>query len=189
MQASASYCPLCKTTSAAKETLDSGDLVCTACGAVLSEWLLDDRLPAGEQTRLDRSATVYATQLKQRPHIRGITHQRVSGANEERAWHIFTRCLDHKIGILPRLLLCAACILYVVRESGQSMSLADVAALVNSNVTSVRRAYAQVERFIKESSEHTPQPQPSSSSTILTPSMDNTDPTRFLPSKLVQLQR
>jgi hypothetical protein len=49
------------------------------------------------------------------------------GANEERAWNIFTRCLDNKVHVLPRMVMCAACALYALRESGRSMSLIDLA--------------------------------------------------------------
>jgi hypothetical protein len=65
--------------------------------------------------------------------------------------------------------------------------------MVNSSVTSVRRAYVQIERFIKENDQthlQQQQQQPSgvATTTTITPVMSSTDPTLFLSSKIAQLK-
>ncbi|KAI9594707.1 hypothetical protein BDF19DRAFT_423457 [Syncephalis fuscata] len=213
---SSQYCTVCQTVIEAEETIESGEIVCTKCGTILSGTILDERLSFNEGVHLNRPATVFATNLSKRPKVAGITGQQIAGerrsrqkwrkqmrslsvsvnlgANQERAWYLFTQCLDGDLRIRSRILMCASCILYVLRESSRSMSLADLAVLVNSSVTSLGKAYAQTEQYLKQLEQQQQQQQqqvlspPLITSSTTTTKVNATDPSLFIPSKLSQLR-
>ncbi|RKP11099.1 hypothetical protein THASP1DRAFT_27133 [Thamnocephalis sphaerospora] len=194
-------CSHCGKAAATAET-DSGEEVCTACGAVLATTRLVAQRPVDETVHLDRHATVIAGQLPVRGRLHravpGVTGQRASGgisrsrghwreqqrrlassldmgAGHERAWHLFARCLDGGLAVRPRRLVAAVCILLVLRESGRAMSLAELSEHLGCDTSVLKRVYRQTERFLD-----------AAQCTERAPAA--TDPTSFLAGKMARLR-